>query len=178
MRGKIESISRDILSNGYRVVLNVREVPEQALREFSALDDLDIDIKKHRERRSLNANSYFHVLVTAISKKTGESIARVKNEMIFRYGQPETIDDEPMVYKTNMPPEYAIELETIHLKPIKAESDKVTFYRVYRGSSDLNTKEMAQLIDGTISEAKEWGIETLTPAERERMMQEWEKRVH
>ena len=31
--------------------------------------DLDIEIKRHRERRSNDANAYFHVLVNKIARK-------------------------------------------------------------------------------------------------------------
>ena len=43
----------------------------------------------------------------------------------------------------------------------------------YFGSSTYNTKEMSVLIDGTVYEAKELGIETLPPDELERMKIEW-----
>ena len=44
----------------------------------------------------------------------------------------------------------------------------------YFGSSTYNTKEMSVLIDGVVSEAKEMGIETLSPAELERMKAAWQ----
>ena len=49
-------------------------------------------------------------------------------------------------------------------------------YRVYlllRGSHTYNTAEMSSLIDGTVQDAKEQGIETATPDELERMKQQW-----
>ena len=39
---------------------------------------LDVEIKKHREKRSLSANAYFHVLCNKISAETGESEDAVK----------------------------------------------------------------------------------------------------
>jgi hypothetical protein len=42
-----------------------------------------------------------------------------------------------------------------------------------RGSHTYDSREMSRLIDGTVSEAKELGIETLSPAELERMKQQW-----
>ena len=45
----------------------------------------------------------------------------------------------------------------------------------YFGSSTYTTAEMATLIDGVISECKDMGIETATPAELARMMGEWGK---
>ena len=39
---------------------------------------LDIEIKKHRNKRSHSANAYFHVLVNKIAAETGESDDLVK----------------------------------------------------------------------------------------------------
>lgn len=46
-------------------------------------------------------------------------------------------------------------------------------YRTYvmlKGSSDYDTREMSELIDGLVSECKECGIETATPEELQRML--------
>ena len=45
-----------------------------------------------------------------------------------------------------------------------------------RGSSTYNTREMSVLIDGVVTEAKELGIETLTPDQIKEMMIAYEKR--
>lgn len=50
---------------------------------------------------------------------------------------------------------------------------KATFYRIYRGSHTYDTKEMSVLIDGTVADAKELGIETATPAEIAEMKERW-----
>ena len=60
--------------------------------------------------------------------------------------------------------------------------DNGVLYRVYlviRGSSTYNTREMSVLVDGIIQEAKQQGIETMTPAdlaELRRIEQEREDR--
>ena len=46
-------------------------------------------------------------------------------------------------------------------------------YLMIKGSSDYDSKEMAHFIDCVVQEAKELGIETLTPTELERMKAEW-----
>jgi hypothetical protein len=52
-------------------------------------------------------------------------------------------------------------------------ADTVTL-GLMRGSHTFNTKEMSRLIDGTIEEAKELGIETATPEQIRRMMAAWD----
>ena len=44
---------------------------------------LDVEIKKHREKRSLSANAYFHVLCNKISAETGESEDAVKRRLVW-----------------------------------------------------------------------------------------------
>lgn len=132
------------------------------------------DIAEHKEKRSLNANAFFHVLCDKIRQAQRLSMARVKNQLIADYGQVQYLaDGEPLIYKTNAPEEYMQELEFIHTKCVKVstENDKlVYFYRVYRGSHTYNTEEMAKLIEGTVQEARQLDIETATPDEIKRMI--------
>lgn len=141
--------------------------------------DAKWDLKEHKERRSLDSNAYFHVLCDKLRQKLGISMARCKNHLIADYGQIQYIDDTPMIYKTNAPEEYMMELETMHTKLIKATEEngkEVYFYRIYRGSHTYNTAEMSKLIDGTVQECKQIGIETATPAELARMAALWERK--
>lgn len=127
--------------------------------------DTMVEIKKFSGKRSRNANAYFHVLVDELRQKLNISFAHCKNILITSYGQIEYLGDEPMIYKTNAPPEYVRELEEIHMKYIKASDDGAYFYKVYRGSHTYDSAEMAKLIDGTIMDCKDQGIDTMTPNE-------------
>jgi len=139
------------------------------------------DLSEHKERRkrSLDSNAYFHVLADKLRQKLGISMARCKNHLIADYGQILYLGDEPMIYKTNAPEEYMMELETLHTKCVKVTTEngrEVFFYRVYRGSHEYNTEEMSRLINGTVEECKAQGIETATPDEIARMQALWESR--
>jgi hypothetical protein len=84
-----------------------------------------------------------------------------------------------MIYKTNAPEDYMMELETIHTKCVKVSEENghpIFFYRIYRGTHTYNTAEFAKLLEGTISECKLQGIETATPNEIANMQALWEKR--
>lgn len=139
------------------------------------------DLTEHKERRkrSLDSNAYFHVLADKLRQKLGISMARCKNHLIADYGQILYLGDEPMIYKTNAPEDYMMELETLHTKCVKVTTEngrEVFFYRVYRGSHEYNTEEMSRLINGTVEECKAQGIETATPDEIARMQALWEQR--
>lgn len=137
----------------------------------------DLTLHKDVKKRSLDANAYFHVLCDKLRQKMNVSMAYCKNYLIASYGQIFYLpDDTPLIYKTNAPEEYMMELETIHTKCIKISEENgknVYFYRVYRGSSDLNSAEMALLIKGTVEECAAQDIETATPDEIARMNQLW-----
>lgn len=138
---------------------------------------LDIKIKKYNEKRSLNANSYFHKMCSLLADKLGISMAECKNHLITSYGQIWYLDDNdtPWIYKTNAPPEFIREQEEIHMKLVKIDADGVYFYRVYRGSHTYDTAEMAKLIDGTIQECELQNIPTATRPELDKMYEEWGK---
>lgn len=135
------------------------------------------DIEEHRDKRSLDSNSYFHVLCDKLRNALGISMARCKNHLIADYGQIEYIDGEPVIYKTNAPEDRMMELETLHTKCIKVSEEnghRIYFYRVYRGSHTYNRAEMAKLIEGTIAECKQQDIETAKPDQLARMAALWE----
>ncbi len=56
------------------------------------------------------------------------------------------------------------------------DGTRLPIYWVIRGSHTYDTAEMAKLISGTVYEAKEHGIETMTPNELARMMASWKAR--
>ena len=158
MQGIIKGFS------GLTVMLELEKPIDLPLNEA-----VDVEIKKHYDKRSLNANKYFHKLCDKLRTKLGISFAACKNQLITSYGQIEYVDDTPLTYGSKAPPEYVRELEEIHMKLFRAEADGWNWYVVYRGSHTYNTREMAQLIDGTIEECKLQGIETMTPDELARL---------
>lgn len=162
----MQGIIRSIFS--HTLVLEVDEVPE-----FEEGTKVDVTIKKHFEKRSKDANAYFHVLVDKLRQKLNISFTACKNMLITSYGQIEFIDDVSATVKTNIPPEYIREQEEPHMKLIQVDEDGVYWYRVYRKSRTYNSAEMAILIDGTVQECREQGIQTDTPDQIAKMVQVW-----
>lgn len=133
-------------------------------------------IEPYKERRSLDANAYFHVLVTKIAEATKSSTVEVKNHLIRDYGQYEYIDGKIPTYSVNA--DYVdamLNREDIHFKHVGWDGDRARL-AVMRGSHTYNTAEMAHLIDMTVIVAEAMGIETLPPEELKRMMEQMEKR--
>lgn len=129
------------------------------------------EIKPYKKRRSLDANAYFHVLVDKIAKAVKKSAEEVKVQMVFDYG---TIarDEKGLKAGFKALKEIPITQYFKYAKPIGEviENGKAFMkYLIYKETHTLDTGEMATLIDGTIQEAKQLGIETLTPIEIENL---------
>ena len=172
MRGRILTPPAMGINRKWQITLEIEEEPSF----YDRLKDkeISVEIKQYREKRSLNANAYFHVLVDKIAGVQGVTHTEVHNHLIAEYG---VLDDQinNIILDDNIP---WLRLDTIHLRPTTATRtmDNGKLYRVYlvmRGSHTYDTAEMARLIDGTVEEAKALGIETLTPDELERMKAAW-----
>lgn len=125
------------------------------------------DIEIHREKRSLNANAYAWALIGKIADALRTDKDAVYLQMLERYGQSDVVtvrEDVPWqrIFK------YA---EEIGKGVVRGRVFR--HVRVYRGSSEYDSREMAVLIDGIIDEAKGLGIETLPPDEVARMKERW-----
>lgn len=171
--GRIKDIGRT-LDGKLTVTLESQGMDAGEAAELQKLDRLDVEIKKHRKKRSLDANAYYWALVGKIGKATGSSNNRIHNMLLDRYGELERMPDgslAPFCIRDDV--DY-LEFPYPHLKPTqKTLSKGDRLYRWYyqiKGSSGYDTKEMSRLIDGAVSECRELGIETLPPEELGRMM--------
>lgn len=180
--GKIKGISCDYVTRSIDITLSTDCDPAEA--ERLAEKDLSIEIKQFRAKRSLDANAYYWVLCKKISESIRESSTFVHNEMLRKYGQIELVDGQAVylvIPDTDDAQRRVDEAMSYHLRPtsqVKLGKDGKLYrtYMMLRGSSTYNTREMSVLIDGVVTEAKELGIETLTPDQIKEMMIAYEKR--
>jgi len=171
MQAKIETLSRGM---GGELLVTLSLNPTY-IDEVAKLKDepLDVELKKHRERRSTNANNYSWLLISKIAEKMFPPMNKneVYLEMLKRYGQGTTIS----VLTERLPD---VQRELDYWEQIgtgKVNGKDFTHLRMWVGSSKYDTKEMSIFIDGIVSEAKELGIETMTPDELRKMTEEWGK---
>ncbi len=180
---KIKDIGRTLSGSATITLESARMDTAEAL-ELSRLDMLDVDIKKHREKRSLDANAYYWNLASEAAESLHVSKPYIHNQMLRRYGQIALIDGQAIyavLPDTDEAQKSVDEAQTYHLKPTSQikEGKGGIMYRTYmmlKGSSEYDTKEMSQLIEGLVSECKEMGIETLPPVELKRMMEAYGKK--
>ena len=153
------------------------QVLPRVLDLISTLEDAEyeLSIKKVGKKRSLNANAYFHLLVDEIAKKMNIGFEQCKANMNLEYG---TIAKDKQGKKIGFMLPQNVDVNKLY-KYTKwfdeREIEGVIFncYIVYKETHTLDTKEMAKLIDGTVQEAKQLGIETATPDELARMKALW-----
>lgn len=129
------------------------------------------EIKPYHKKRSLDANAYFHVLVDKIAKVLRRSAEDVKMQLNLDYGTIAT-DEHGLKAGFKALKEIPITKYFKYAKPIGEceENGKMfTKYLIYKETHTLDCVEMGFLIDGTIQEAKQLGIETLTPVELENL---------
>lgn len=139
---------------------------------FDQEDNTNWDIREWHPKRSLSQNAYFHVLVEKIAKVLKVSNTAVKNKLIADYGYYDA-DVGHVIVKDSL--DY-LEFEQLHLKPstktqVMANGELYRVFYVMRGTHTYDTSEMTRILDKTVEEAKQLGIETLPPEELERMKQ-------
>ena len=176
--GILVNVTRDFITGKLNVTFQIDTDPIEEINEYWKTPHIiDIITKRHRKKRSLDANAYFHVIVGKIADKLSISKTRCKNILIGRYGQQEFLDDgQPVVLKTNISVEKMLEQEFLHCMPCGCKQEngsEVVFYKVFRPSHTLDSKEFSVLLEGTVQEAKDLGIETIPPRELQQMMAKW-----
>lgn len=170
LTGRIVGVSKDWKTQKYNVTFEIENQPLADIETLSEAKELDIRVKKHREKRSLNANAYLWVLLQKIAEATHTSKEEVYLAMLQRYSRAFThiIVKEQAVNKMK-----ELYRTCVDLGKVKVGSMEGHQLQVYYGSSTFDTKEMSVLLDGVISECHELGISTTTPDEIARMKQEW-----
>lgn len=126
------------------------------------------EIKEHKEKRSLTANAYAWALIGKIADVFRLDKDEVYLDMLKHYGQSEIVSvlsniDVSGYFKYYEPIATAV-----------LQGKEFTHYKIYKGSSEYDTREMAILIDGIVAEAQALDIDTLPPKEIERLKELWQ----
>jgi len=136
-----------------------------------------VDIVEPDSHRSLNANAYFHLLNNKLADALGVSKAYMKNTLLGKYGQ-RAVDFTQGVFKIRVSEKIDMlgrpDIHSVIVGYENVNGEWFIDYELIQPSHTYTKKQMKALIDGTVQDAKEQGIETLTPDELARMCKEWE----
>lgn len=173
MTGRLIELSMS-LNRKQRVVL---ELDQDFMETYDELQGqtLDIEIKKRRERRSLDANAYFWLLAGKLSAKLG-----ISPEEIYRQYIPDVGGNYEVfpVRKDRLRQWDRLWCSghhgrmTVDMGPCR-NTPGYHNVKTYFGSSDYDTAQMARLIDLIVEDCKAQGIETLTPDKLDAIKERW-----
>ena len=167
--GRIVGANIDFRTNKPCLTLEVNERNdfEALVDEMRDKDKLSIEVKPFRQHRSLNANAYAWLIIGKIADVLRAGKDEIYFRLLKRYGQSELISVLSHVPIGNYVKYYEEAGES------KLNGKDFTHYRVYKGSSEFDSREMSIFIDGVVSEAKELGIQTETPNQIAEMKARW-----
>ena len=117
------------------------------------------EIKEKKSKRSLTANAYYWSLLNQLASVMRTSSEEVHFLMLQRYGQYEVIS---VLSDIDIHGYFKYYKEIGHGT---VDGKDFCHYKIYKGSSEMDSKEFSILLDGLISECEEVGIPTLTPDE-------------
>lgn len=127
------------------------------------------EVKEYKKKRSLNANNYFWELTTELANVLKMDKEEVYFNLLQKYGQSEMVS---VVANIDVRPyfKYCTEAgESI----LNGKTFK--HYKVYKGTSEMNSKEMWILTEGLISECETQNIPTKSKEEITSLLESWQK---
>lgn len=169
--GTIKGITTDYITGEPIISLSINEksVLAYEYEKIKGCEKLSIEIKKHRKKRSLDANSYMWVILQKMATILKTSKDELYLEILGRYGVFTHI-----IVKQNVVDRIKEDWRTVKdLGEVTVNGVTGIQLQIYFGSSTYDTKEMSVLIDGLVSECKDLGIETLPETELRQMKERW-----
>lgn len=168
---KIFDLKRSTTPGVQTVTFKTNDVHELDMMIARMFDKpLQVKFMPQRAKRSLNANNYHYALCGKIAEVLGSTTDEIHKMLMADYGTPET-DEAGKTYFSLMKEPHGYCKATGHFEDRK--DGRYQWFVIIKPSHLYNTQEMARLIDGTVYEAKALEIETMPPAELERMKTSW-----
>ena len=131
--------------------------------------EVSVEIKKPSQKRSLNSNSFFWCLCEEIAQAVGTDKDSVYIDMLGKYGKFTHIIVKPEAVDRMMKEWRASKV----LGEVLVNGNIGVQIQCYYGSSTYDQTEMNRLLQGTVDECHELGIDTLTPDEIAEMNSRW-----
>lgn len=134
----------------------------------------EADLKEHRNRRSLDANSYFWVLCGKLASKMN-----LPKEEVYRHFVKDIGDNyEILPIRNDAVDKWIANWQQKGIGWVcdilgESKLDGYTNVITYYGSSTYDSLQMSKLINLIQEECKHQGIEVLTPAELALLMDGW-----
>ena len=164
--GTIEDIAIDYKTNKAKISLLLDTRQLDIVEELKKENKLNIEVKKYRKKRSLNANSYFWQLLQELCEL-------VELDTIEEYRQFK-IETENIKTFEKMWTRQGIAWFCEIADTTYIEDTEFKIINAYYGSSSFDSKQMARLIDGVVQDCKPYGIEIKPQEEINSLLRSWE----
>lgn len=125
------------------------------------------EIERKKKKRSTDANALCWKLCTEIANVLRTEKECIYVDMLKKYGQSDVVSVLSSVDVKG----YFKYYDEFGKGTVNGK--EFTHYRVYKGSSEYDTKEMSILIDGIIDDAKALDIEVISEREKTLLLEEW-----
>ena len=154
---------------GDELILKTPDLAE--IRRFAyGFKSGNYEIERRRKKRSLDANAFCWKLCTEIANVLRAEKESIYIDMLKRYGQSDIVS---VVSSVDVKGYFKYYDE---FGKGSVNGKEFTHYKVYKGSSEYDTKEMSILLDGIVDEAKALDIEVISESERALLLADWDGR--
>lgn len=136
----------------------------------------DLEIKEHREKRSLDANAYAWVLIHKLAVAEARPPLEVYRDAVRDVGNnyvPMCIREVDLERQRKMWESNGIGWQCVDMGAAQNVKNCRTVFAYY-GSSEFDTAQMSRLIDSLIQDCKALGIETLPPDKLALLKEAWD----
>ena len=176
--GIIEDISIDYKTRKSKISLLLDTKEIEIVEQLKNENKLNVELKKYREKRSLNANNYFWKLLQELCELAEidpieEYKRRVKQLGIFRRFRIEKdgINTFEKMWTAQGVAWFCEIVDTEYIGEIEFK-----IINAYYGSSSFNTKQMSRLINDLVQDCQAYGIETKTSEEIKSLLESWDNK--
>ena len=133
----------------------------ESLRWLTDQPDGFYEVKSWHSKRSLTANNYYWAMVNELAKAVPNPIAVQHNLQLREYSEILEIDGAPVVVlipDTVEAEKEVLESSVLHLIPSDKVENGSRYHCILLGSSMMDSKQMARLIEGTAEDMKACGL--------------------
>lgn len=174
--GIITDINIDYKTQKSKISLLLDTKQIQVVEQLKNENKLNVELKKYRKKRSLDANSYCWVLCDKIAKELSKDGQIITKEIVYKDAITQIGTFEPFIVQEKTFDKFKRIWEKQGLGFIVQEvsrKDKCVKVNCYYGSSTYDSKEMSLLIELLIDLARTLGVETKPQKEIDSLLEAW-----
>lgn len=171
--GIINDISIDFNTQKPKISLLLDTNEINIVEELKNENKLNVELKKYRKKRSLDANAYMWLLISKLQEKLDITKEEIYKDAIKNIGVYEVIPIKNEAVNRFVEAWKNNGLGWI-CETTKSKLEGFTNVLAYYGSSTYNTKEMSRLIELIVQECKQLNIEIKSKSEIDSLLKQWE----